>query len=59
MEMTMSIPMNIHDWHTLLMLGSLALLAIGVVLKVAHKTAPIAEAEFDEGIGRYRPRVYH
>ena len=59
-EYVMNIPMNIHDWPTLLLLGSIGLLAAGAVLQAVGKSGPTPpQPEPANSIGQYRPRAYH
>jgi hypothetical protein len=51
--------MNFHDWPTILLFASLAMLAAGVVMKVATKGPIAPEPDYSNTIGQYRPRVYH
>ena len=55
--------LQLQNWPMYLMLGSIALLAIGVVMKVGGKHTPLAPdadaGDLRETIGFYRPRVYH
>ncbi|HSS70157.1 MAG TPA: hypothetical protein VLQ46_05825 [Casimicrobiaceae bacterium] len=52
------------DWSTAILVGSIALLVTGVAWKVhlsSKKPAPAKPAPATErnGIGQYRPHVYH
>jgi hypothetical protein len=49
------------DWTTLLLVGSIVLLGIGVLLRIrAHDNTPRAQPAPDpqDSIGRYRPQIY-
>ena len=50
------------DCSTAILVGSIALLITGVAWKVhlsSKKPAPVPERPESNGIGRYRPQVYH
>jgi hypothetical protein len=55
---------TLDDWTTLLLLGSVALLGIGFLLRIrAHSKTPTAThasapQDLDDCIGQYRPQVY-
>ena len=54
------------DWRTVLLLGSIALLGVGLLLKVRRRrtpsfAAPIPEPspQYRNSIEQYRPQAYH
>jgi len=47
------------DWSTVLLVGSIALLVCGILLKVHVKAKAPSTAPERDSIGQYRPRVYH
>jgi hypothetical protein len=49
------------DWTTLVLLGSVVLLGVGLLLRIrAHTKSPVAPAFVDspDSIGHYRPQIY-
>jgi hypothetical protein len=47
------------DWSTVILVGSIALLVWGVAWKVHLSAKRPAPAPERNGIGQYRPQVYH
>jgi hypothetical protein len=50
------------DWSTAILVGSIALLVGGVAWKLhlsSKKPTPVPERPERNGIGQYRPQVYH
>ena len=54
------------DWRTLLMLASIALLGIGLLLKLRRRRvgtvsapSPAPQQQYRSGIEQYRPQAYH
>jgi len=50
-----------NDWTTLVLLGSVVLLGVGLLLRIrAHTKSPVAPTFVDspDSIGHYRPQIY-